>query len=245
MNKGLLNKYFQKFGFEIHGTGYLQSVKKGAFKEDAFTVQKEMLKNCSTIFDVGANRGEITSKYAELFPQANVYAFEPFPDSFKILESKFFGNKRIECFQNAIGAVNTKSNLFVNRNVDTNSLLSSVKIGLSSDQQVKNVGVIEVDVCTIDDFCRNKLINSIDILKLDIQGSELFALKGATELLKNKRINLIYSEVYFKKQYENQPLFPDISKFLEQFEYYLQDFYTPIYGKGNLAWCDVIFKPNN
>lgn len=242
MNKRLLNKYCQKLGFEIHGTGYLQSVKKQSFKEDPFKIQKELVGNCSTIFDIGANRGEITLKYTELFPSATVFAFEPFPDSFKILESKFSSNKRTACFQKAIGSVNTKGNLFVNRNVDTNSLLSPIKMGLSSDQQVKNVGVVEVDICTIDEFCRNRSIDSIDILKLDIQGSELSALAGATELLKSKRIKMIYTEVYFKKQYQDQPLFPDISKFVEQYGYHLQDFYNPIYGKGDLVWCDVIFR---
>jgi hypothetical protein len=101
---------------------------------------------------------------------------------------------------------------------------------------------MEVEVCTIDEFCRNRCIDTIDILKLDIQGSELSALRGASGFLRDKRIKLIYTETYFKKQYENQPLFHDLSKFLEQYGYYLQDFYNPIYGKGDLVWCDVIFK---
>ena len=242
MNKGLLNRYFQKFGFEIHGTGYLQSISKGSFKDDPFEIQKEMAGNCSTIFDIGANRGEITLKYTELFPSATIFAFEPFTDSFKVLESEFASNERIHCFQKAIGAINGKGKLFVNRNVDTNSLLSPVKMGLTSDQQVKNVGVVEVEIRTIDDFCKGKSIDCIDILKLDIQGGELSALTGATQLLKSKRIRMIYTEVYFKKQYQDQPLFPDICKFLEQYDYHLQDFYNPIYGKGDLVWCDVIFR---
>jgi FkbM family methyltransferase len=242
MNKGLLNRYFQKFGFEIHGTGYLQSVKKESFKEDAFAIQKELAGNCSTILDIGANRGEITLKYAQLFPLATVYAFEPFADSFKVLESEFSSNERVHCFQKAIGAANGKGKLFVNRNVDTNSLLSAIKMGLSSDQQVKNVGDVEVEIVTIDQFCHDHSIDSIDILKLDIQGGELSALAGARGLLKDKRIRVIYTEVYFKQQYQDQPLFPDLCNFLEPYDYHLQDLYNPIYGKGNLVWCDAIFR---
>ena len=245
MNKSRLNKYLGRFGFEIHGTGYIQSVKKQSFKEDAFAVQKEMVGNCSTIFDVGANRGEITSKYAELFPEASIFAFEPFPASFNILESCFSGNKKIRCFRNAIGETNTRGKLFVNNNVDTNSLLSSKKIGLSSDQQVRNVGAIEVDILTIDEFCRNKHVDKIDILKLDIQGSELSALIGATDLLSKKKVKIIYSETYFKEQYVDQPLFHDIAKFLQGYGYHLQDFYNPVYGKGNLVWCDVMFTQDS
>jgi FkbM family methyltransferase len=242
MNKGLLNKYCRKLGFEIHGSGYIQSVKKESFKEDAFEVQKKIIGKCKTIFDIGANRGEITLRYAELFPEARIFAFEPFGDSFQILESRFSADKRIACFQVAIGDSDSKGNLFVNKNVDTNSLLKPIKIGLSSDQQVKNVDTIEVDVCTIDAFCQKANLDQIDILKLDIQGGELSALRGATDLLRKKRIGMIYTEAYFKKQYENQPLFHDISQFLEPYGYHLQDIYDPIYGKENLVWCDVIFR---
>ncbi len=144
-------------------------------------------------------------------------------------------------FRKAIGDKKGKNTLFVNKNVDTNSLLKPSRIGLSSDKQVANVSTIEVDVWTIDEFCRTNDINFIDILKLDIQGGELAALKGAETLLSNKQIKLIYSETYFKQQYDRQPLFHDIAKYLEQFGYETQDFYNPIYGNKSLAWCDVIF----
>ena len=84
-------------------------------------------------------------------------------------------------------------------------------------------------------------IKSIDILKMDIQGGELAALKGAQQLLENRGIACIYTEAYFIEQYEAQPLFHDISKFLYSYDFTLQDIYTPIYGKGNMAWGDAIF----
>ena len=246
MNKELLNKYCRKFGFEIHGTGFIQSAQKTSFKEDAFAVQKALLGNkCSIIFDIGANRGQVTAKYIALFPAAKVYAFEPFPASIEIFKEKFGGNGKVFSFQKAIGEKPGNRKFFVNRNVDTNSLLKPQKMGLSSDGQVDNVSTMEVDVWTIEDFCSNNSIDHIDILKMDIQGGELDALKGATGLLKDKKIKLIYSETYFKKQYEDQPLFHDISTYLEEYGYELKDLYNPIYGKGSLAWCDVIFLPRN
>jgi hypothetical protein len=133
----------------------------------------------------------------------------------------------------------------VNTNVDTNSLLESIKMGLSSDKQVENKNQIEVDVWTIDDFCRDNNIEKIDILKLDIQGGELAALIGAEKLLKEKNIRLIYTEAFFRQQYADQPLLYDIAKYLERFGYHLQDIYSPIYGKGSITWCDAIFLPHN
>ena len=89
-------------------------------------------------------------------------------------------------------------------------------------------------------------IDRIDILKMDIQGGEYEALKGLHKMLSQRKIDLIYSEVYFVEQYEGQPLFHDISLLLFQYGYQLQDIYNPIYGNGCIAWADVIFvKINN
>ena len=121
--------------------------------------------------------------------------------------------------------------------------MASSKIGLSSDEQVKTIGQTNVTTETIDEFCNDHKIECIDILKMDIQGAELLALKGATKLLADKKIRLIYTEAYFRRQYNNQPLFHEISAFLAQYGYYLQDIYSPIYGNGKIAWCDAIFLP--
>jgi FkbM family methyltransferase len=240
--KNTFNKVLRKFGVELHGTGYLQALAKGDFKKDAFLVQKECIHgNNIVIFDVGANRGDVTAIYREHFPDAGIYAFEPFPESFNILKERHAIDKKVYCNQLALAEEKGKKTFYVNQNADTNSLLQSQAAGLSSDKQVKNISHIEVNSDTIDGFCADKGIRNIDILKMDIQGGELSALKGAVKLLSEKRITLIYSEVFFVDQYVNQPLFHDISKFLYDYGYYLQDVYNPAYGKGSIAWADVIF----
>ncbi len=242
MNKSIVNKYCRKFGFEIHGTGYMQSVEKNTFKEDAFLKQHELSEgNCAVIFDVGANIGDTAISYHQLFPAAKIYAFEPFPASFTSLSDRVSGISKIRTFQNGIADRSGKMKFYVNHNTSTNSLLVPQKMGLSSDKQVANKNNIEVEVITIDNFCEANNIIAIDILKLDIQGGELAALKGAAKMLANKKINLIYTEAYFRQQYIDQPLLHEISTYLYQYGYCMQDMYNPIYGKGALAWCDVIF----
>lgn len=242
--KNKLNYYLRKFGFEIHGTGYIQSIKKQSFQEDTFKVQKEILKeSCKVIFDVGANRGKISEHYINLFPYAAIYGFEPFPGMYELYKRKFENNKQVKPFEMALGNSISVAKFFVNKNPDTNSLLASTKMGLSSDELVAQIKEIEVNVNRIDDFCKEHGITQIDILKLDIQGGELAALKGAESMLSSKKIKLIYAETYFRQQYKEQPLFHDISKYLETVGYAIQDFYNPIYGKGSIAWCDVIFLP--
>jgi len=245
MNKNLINKICRRFGFEVHGIGYMQSIKKSDFSLDAYEVQHQIIgDNANIIFDIGANRGDTVLKYAELFPKTINYAFEPFPKSFLKLQENTKDISRIKNIQLGISEKCGESVFYSNFNEDTNSLLSSSEIGLSSDVQVKNLTSILINTTTIDLFCSENNIESIDIIKMDIQGAELFALKGAVNLLKQKKIKLIYLETYFRQQYLNQPLFHDVSSFLYDYGYYLQDIYSPIYGKGSIAWCDVIFMPS-
>lgn len=242
MKKEWINRYFRRLGFEIHGNGYLQSLHKNVSKEDAFETQMKIFKGkVNVILDVGANRGNTALKYASLFKRATIYAFEPFPETLNKLYDNVKGYDNIIPTPFAISDSNGKSIFYSNANEDTNSLLPSDVIGANSDRQVKNISSLYVDTVTLDAFCQNHHVSQIDILKMDIQGSELSALKGAQSLLINKKIKLIYTEAYFRKQYVGQPLFHDISTFLEPYGYYIQDIYNPIYGKGNLLWCDAIF----
>lgn len=244
MNKNTINKYLRKFGLELHGTGYMQSLKKACFKDDAFEKQIEIYPTKPrVIFDVGANRGQVSIKYHEIFPDAIIHAFEPFPGTFNILKENVKNMDKVFPKEIALADKSGKEVFYINTSVDTNSLLESSEIGLNSDKSVKNISSIEVSLDTIDEYCGRHNINRVDILKLDIQGGELRALKGAQNLLVNKKISLIYTEAYFKQQYKDQPLFYDIAQFLLQYDYHLQDIYQPIYGKNQLAWCDAIFLP--
>lgn len=245
--KNLINRLLKPFNAEIHGKGYLQALANGDFNKDAFKIQQNLLQDSDvvTIFDLGANRGDTVQIYLELFPKCIVHAFEPFPGSFEMLAQRFAGNKRVILNMSAIASEEKTAQMFVNYNVDTNSLLKPMVTGLSSDKSAKNINSIDITTITIEQYCIKNKIEKIDILKMDIQGGEYAALQGGVNLINEKKIRLIYTESYFIRQYEKQPLFYEIAGFLNEKHYNLQDIYTPIYGHGSLAWCDAIFLPRN
>lgn len=245
MNKSYINKICSKFGFEVNGLSYMQALRKVAITPNVFIKQKELLNDkVQIIFDLGANQGGITKEYKKIFQDARIYCFEPFPEMFKKLSDNVIGYDDVHVYNKAISYKTEKRTFYINENVDTNSLLESQHTGMRSDAQVKNRSIIEVEAISLDEFCKDNKISKIDILKMDIQGGELDALRGAEQLLKDKKIRLIYTEIYFVAQYINQPLFQDIMLFLYQKGYQLQDIYNPIYGNGSIAWCDAIFLPN-
>ena len=116
---------------------------------------------------------------------------------------------------------------YVNEKDATNSLLPRP----SSDRRYypKSAGpkeTIEIEVISLDEFLRASNIETIDILKFDIQGGELNALHGAEALLGTGRTSLIYTEIMFIPHYEGAPLFHEIWSFLAKFSYSLFDIYN-------------------
>lgn len=240
--KNRLNKYLRKFNVELHGLGYLQSLAKGEFKKNELDLFKNVFANNDLlIYDVGANRGATINEFMRYFPKAVIHAFEPHEELAKELAKRYQDNNNISINQCGIADKETTMLLNVNFSADTSSLLTSKKTGLNSDKQVETLRQVEVPIATIDQYASVNHHNHIHILKLDIQGSELNALKGAAMLLAGNKVDMIFTETYFIQQYEGQPLFHEIAAFLFCYGYELQDIYHPLYGKGKLAWCDALF----
>ena len=240
--KNKINSYLRRFGIEIHGVGYIQKLKNSDLKKSEWSKQQELLKSkANVIFDVGANRGDTTLKYLNLFPKARIHSFEPFPESYEIFINRHKENLNVQLNKYALSSSIGKAILNINKSVDTNSLLESKKIGATSDKSCISIGQIEIETNTIDNYCAQNNIKEIDVLKIDVQGSEIEVLKGALEMLKKGSIKLIYTETYFEQQYVNQPLFHDISQLLYKHNFVLQDIYDPYFSKNNILWCDSIF----
>ena len=62
----------------------------------------------------------------------------------------------------------------------------------------KGFKILKVKTNTIDNFCKNNKIIKIDILKIDVEGSELEVLKGSKKIL--NKTHLIQLEIYQNKK---------------------------------------------
>lgn len=227
----------------------LAAYRRESGSRDAFHDQKMLLSNTpvQTIFDIGAHVGEITASYSNLFPKSTIYSFEPFPESFQRLSKRFKGNSLVKPVQLAVSSKADERKFYVNRDSGTNSLLPTVDdvgcwVDPNVEELIENITTIEVPVTTIDDFCKQKSIDEIQILKMDIEGVELMALEGASEKLSQGSISLIYTEILFVPVHEGQALFHEIYNFLSGYGYRLFNMYNFSYARsGQLEWGDAIF----
>lgn len=215
-----------------------------AFKyNNAFQVQKSLTDSISpVIFDVGAFDGRTIATYKKLFGDCSVFAFEPTASSFRQLKRKYQADVSVKLYGLALAEQAGTRDLYINKSALTNSLLDTSQQGIAEFPQAENVSKVLVNTNTLDNICKEAGINSVDILKIDVQGAELDVLRGARNELLNGTVKLIYLEVEFFEIYKDQPLLHEICSFLYELNFELYSLYNLSYSKsGRLLYGDAIF----
>ena len=158
------------------------------------------------IFDVGAHLGESIEFFTNIYPKCRVISFEPNPESFQNLMSKGYKNVSVvqEGLSNKIGKAKyykqTMSHLggLKKINHDSEDSLGYAKQALNEEIQIK--------INTLDNYCKTHKINSIDILKIDVQGLEVEVLQGATNILKSTKVITLELSLYDFYENTESPL---------------------------------------
>jgi len=205
----------------------------------------EIVPDSKIVFDVGAYKGGVTATFLNAFPHATVYAFEPSPAFYAEIVAKSGNIHRLRVENLAITDSIGTAKFHEYSDPQTSSLLEmEPSYQKYMPEECREWRTVDVATVTIDGYCNIEGISMIDLLKLDIQGNELRALKGAENLLKNKAIRAIYLEVLFAPTYFGQGEFHEIQAYLQRLEYNLFDFYNFSYGEdGKLLFGDAVFLP--
>jgi FkbM family methyltransferase len=141
------------------------------------------LRRDAVIFDVGANIGSYTKQALEICGDGVViHAFEPSASAFERLQKQFGNRPNVHLSRAGIGARAGRATLFSS---EPGSVLASIH-GSGTGE--------EIEIVTLDAYCEMREIERIDLLKLDLEGGELDALRGAERLLAANQIELVQFE---------------------------------------------------
>jgi FkbM family methyltransferase len=145
----------------------------------------KQIKNCKVFVDVGANVGGYSIRAAKY---CKVYAIEPLPRNYKILKINEKLNKvKIISFNIAAGNKNDKVKLYYEPGA----------WGLPSLKH-KQKKFIEVEMKPLDEIINEE---SIDLIKIDVEGAEDQVLEGARNCLKRTKMVIIEESETLPKAY--------------------------------------------
>ncbi len=192
------------------------------------------------IVDGGANKGRIAAELLEAFPTARILAFEPLPALARKLRKRFAHIPSVTVIEAALGAAPGKAILRIPQSRTLSSLLAPTGIrDKYPGRDLEHLETADVTVVRMDEAVM-ETAGRADMIKLDLQGFELEALKGATGLLPGVRA--ILTETAFVSLYENQPLFPQLETFLRGYGFRFERFFEPFLNEdGETISADALF----
>ncbi len=172
-----------------------------------------------TVIDVGANKGQFALYSRVRFPRARVYSLEPLSGPRKSMQKLFRSDDAVQLIPFAAGAASGRSRIFVSGRDDSSSLLETTSLQTERFPGTQTVATEDIEVRSLDELFDGSDWDGPVLLKLDVQGFELEALRGGIELLSH--VDTVLCECSFVAFYEGQALFEDIQGFLSAQGFYL------------------------
>ena len=222
----------RSMGAAIYRTGFHE------FRE--FLFMHRFLKAGMTFVDIGANQGEYSLFASKRIGNGQVIAFEPLPS----IRTALLENIRLNNFKNIVvmpvGLSDQRGTMSIHEIDDAHEGLATLYPG---DQVSRNT--FTIDLHTLDEVFTTNNFSKCDMIKLDIEGGELNALRGARNVLEKFRPALmieINAITYTKAGYT----IDDVGKFMSDMGYRA----FKIVNRGVLAPCgplpdfgNIVFLP--
>lgn len=171
-------------------------------EENTTNLFKKSCKKGDVIVDLGANIGYFTLLAARLVGEkGRVYAFEPEPKNFNYLlkNVKLNSYHNVTCIQKAVSNFTGKTKLFIcpydsgHHTINQYEGIRNYKPELLSKNNREEF--IEVETTTLDDFFRGKE-QSIDLIKMDVEGAEMLILLGMEEVIQKSKNLKMFIEFF-------------------------------------------------
>lgn len=173
----------------------------------------KLLNKRDVFFDIGANVGWY-SILAGLYGES-CYAFEPIPATCNQLKKNIELNnlRNVKTFELGLAEKNGQAEFYYHKQASGAS--SRRNLDYFSDGKAM---ITECAISTLDQVCKKERIQQLNLIKIDVEGGELFVLQGGIETLKRHR-PFILCEMLRKwsKKFNYHP--NDIIEFMKKLNY--------------------------
>lgn len=167
------------------------------------------------VLDVGASTGNYGWTIRAGGYEGRICSFEPLRAAFARLEKLTAEDPEWSCLRLALGAEPGEAEINVAGNSDSSSLLEMGERHVRSDPNSVYVGRESIELTTLDEVWDRVVHDDEQIfLKLDVQGYELEALRGAERSL--PRIAGVQAELSLVPLYEGAPSWTEVIGYLQE-----------------------------
>lgn len=157
----------------------------GAWNPHILETCRSLLQPGQVFYDIGANIGFISIELERAFDgNLTALAFEPQPELSRIvlLSAKINGYERVRVFEAMLGDHEGTAHLFV----------GSHTIHASAVARETGSRRIERQLVTLDRFAGQEDLPEPDLIKIDIEGGELSALRGGADLIRRSQPHIVF-----------------------------------------------------
>jgi FkbM family methyltransferase len=189
------------------------------------------------VVDIGANIGYTTLNFARICNNGSVYCFEPDSDNYRKLQENIGRNNfpNVNALQIAVGSTSESKTLskIEKHNPGANRILPT--------DTHANYDSERVTVRTLDEVANELSIQKIDLIKIDVEGFELFVLKGALHVI-SKHHPILFVELSEVNLKAHGISTADLVGFIEKLGYEIKDAQTmrPFQKTGQDQHTDIV-----
>ncbi len=187
--------------------GKMQDIRLRLVEEDEMELLPQLISPQDQVIDIGANYAYYTERMARLCPRGEVFAFEPIASTHWVCRKivSLLGLRNVRLFQKGVGA-KTESMTFE---------VPLQKIGVPSAGQAHMGGrnnnlagaeryyafsenvKVQCEVVALDDTAWFSQFKNLTFVKIDIEGAEIFALRGMEKLVRLHKPTILIEVVPF------------------------------------------------
>lgn len=185
---------------------------------DCLSIASRFLPANPVVVVGGAFNGRESCAIANFWPKGHVHAFEPVKQIYEVLVANTKSMQNISTYRMALGNQVGSQLIYLSTEYEDLSHISMSSSLLPPKEHLLYSGTLFqggelVAVTTLDAWAKEKGIDKVDMLWLDMQGFELPALKEGMRVL--SKVSVILTELEFVEAYENQPLYREVKSWLE------------------------------
>lgn len=171
-----------------------------------------------SIIDIGSNEGQFAQTIRRVFPETNLFCFEPLKQPHDILHNKMSLLGSIRIFQCALGQADGQAEMHHCQFSPSSSLLEMDKLHKDAFPNTVNSVKETVLIRRLDSIPSIRTECQKPFIKVDTQGYEMNVILGGIETF--RRAPIIMIEVSYYMLYKNQPLFDEIYGKLKDLGFY-------------------------